>query len=228
MTQIIDIPKGLNIPREQLPQIPNKYVVDFIRMLQNRGISCTASKIPANKLKPSQSNLNVDKIHTMMGEPMDTLAKPIIISKGGYILDGHHRWAAILQINGDIKLPVIKVNADIKSLIKIGNEYGKSINKSITDSANYLYMGNIRDLISEDILKEGKFIDLGTDIGIDWGNVDFTLLDFIDGFDIESEHGKDPETDVAHGDPIIVAKIAWTHLKEDPEYYKKLKIYVEK
>ena len=48
------------------------------------------------------------------------------------------------------------------------------------------------------------------------------------GFDIEAEHGKDPETDVAHGDSSIVAKIAWTHLKEDPEYYKKLKMYVEK
>ena len=148
MTQIIDIPRGLNIPREQLPQIPNKHVVDFIRKLQSYGIECNALKIPANKLKPTQGNLNTDKIQSMLSEPMDSLTKPIIISRGGYILDGHHRWAAVLQINGDIKMPVIKVDTDINSLIKIGNAYGKSVNKKITDSVNYLYKSNkLSDMI---------------------------------------------------------------------------------
>jgi hypothetical protein len=42
------------------------------------------------------------------------------------------------------------------------------------------------------------------------------------GMDIEKEH-----KDVTHGDKLKTAKIAAAHLKEVPDYYKKLKKYVE-
>ena len=57
----------------------------------------------------------------------------------------------------------------------------------------------------------------------------FTIEDFIDGMNIESEHGNnDKETDVVpdvdgHDNPVVFGKISFAHLKEDKEYYKKLK-----
>lgn len=42
------------------------------------------------------------------------------------------------------------------------------------------------------------------------------------GMDVEKEHD-----DVTHGDKLKTAKIAAAHLKERPDYYKKLKKYVE-
>ena len=42
------------------------------------------------------------------------------------------------------------------------------------------------------------------------------------GLSIEKEHD-----DVTKGNKLKRAKIAAAHLKEDPEYYKKLKKYVE-
>jgi len=42
------------------------------------------------------------------------------------------------------------------------------------------------------------------------------------GIDVEKEH-----KDITHGDKLKTAKIAAVHLKERPDYYKKLKKYVE-
>lgn len=42
------------------------------------------------------------------------------------------------------------------------------------------------------------------------------------GLDVEKEH-----QDVTKGDKMKTAKIAAAHLKEVPDYYKKLKKYVE-
>lgn len=42
------------------------------------------------------------------------------------------------------------------------------------------------------------------------------------GINVEKEH-----EDVTHGNKLKTAKIAAVHLKERPDYYKKLKKYVE-
>lgn len=43
------------------------------------------------------------------------------------------------------------------------------------------------------------------------------------GLAVELEHGTgDPETNVTNGDEVMIAKIAWAHLKEIPDYYTRL------
>lgn len=50
----------------------------------------------------------------------------------------------------------------------------------------------------------------------------FTPSEFLDGINIELEHGKiNPETNVTNDDLIITAKIALAHLNEFPNYYNK-------
>lgn len=61
-------------------------------------------------------------------------------------------------------------------------------------------------------------------IGIQWGTARFQIEDFRDGMEVEFEHGaRDPQTNVTNDDPLITGKIAWAHLKEYPDYYKRLK-----
>lgn len=73
-------------------------------------------------------------------------------------------------------------------------------------------------------LSEDEAKELGKVIGIDWENVKFTPEDLQMGFDVELEHGlKDTETNVTDDDVETTAKIAWAHLKEMPDYYKRLK-----
>lgn len=50
----------------------------------------------------------------------------------------------------------------------------------------------------------------------------FTKEEFLDGINIELEHGTiNPETNVTDDDLLITAKIALAHLNEFPNYYNK-------
>lgn len=50
----------------------------------------------------------------------------------------------------------------------------------------------------------------------------FTEEEFLDGINIELEHGTvSPKTNVTNNDLIITSKIALTHLNEFPNYYNK-------
>lgn len=50
----------------------------------------------------------------------------------------------------------------------------------------------------------------------------FSIDEFLDGINIELEHGKvDNETNVTNDDLILTSKIALAHLNEFPNYYNK-------
>lgn len=57
----------------------------------------------------------------------------------------------------------------------------------------------------------------------------FSLEEFLDGINIEVEHGTiNPQTNVTNNNLIITAKIALAHLNEFPNYYNReygLKIF---
>lgn len=61
---------------------------------------------------------------------------------------------------------------------------------------------------------------------------DFTIEEFLDGLNVELEHGKvNKNTNVTNDDLILTAKIALAHLNEFPNYYNKeygIKIFEEK
>lgn len=52
--------------------------------------------------------------------------------------------------------------------------------------------------------------------------VDYTLEEFLDGINIELEHGRvNPKTNVTNDDLIVTSKTALAHLNEFPNYYNK-------
>jgi hypothetical protein len=62
---------------------------------------------------------------------------------------------------------------------------------------------------------------IGEQLGIDWTQVD--LEQFRRGLEVELEHGAiDPETNVTGDDLMLTGKIAWAHLKEIRDYYRRL------
>ena len=59
---------------------------------------------------------------------------------------------------------------------------------------------------------------VGKKLGINFDK--YTLEEFLDGINIELEHGKvDPLTNVTDDDLLLTAKIALAHLNEYPNYY---------
>ena len=62
---------------------------------------------------------------------------------------------------------------------------------------------------------------IGEALGIDWH--EFGVEQFKIGLEVELEHGlRDPQTNVTNDDALITGKIALAHLKEFPDYYKRL------
>lgn len=74
-------------------------------------------------------------------------------------------------------------------------------------------------------LDDAKFVASLLDISFD----KFTIEEFLEGINIELEHGTiNPETNVTNDDLILTAKIALAHLNEYPNYYNKdygLRVY---
>jgi hypothetical protein len=141
------------IPRVEMPQlkgIPNsgsaasdlpadkRGEVDiteaYLERLRSSGVSLTEDEALASHLKATQNELNGGKVAGIMqaaraGE-LD-LNQPIVVSKDGYIVDGHHRWAAkvALEHDGiddpetDMKIPVVRVDQDILDILESSKQF---------------------------------------------------------------------------------------------------------
>lgn len=67
-------------------------------------------------------------------------------------------------------------------------------------------------------LAEAK--EVAEKLGIDFNKVKFTPEEYLEGLNIELEHGLvDPETNVTNDDPLMTGKIALAHLNEVSTYY---------
>ena len=67
-------------------------------------------------------------------------------------------------------------------------------------------------------LQEAK--DIAAQLGIDFEKMGFTAEEYLEGINIELEHGLvDAETNVTNDDGLMTGKIAYAHLKENKLYY---------
>lgn len=145
---------NLGIPREEMPQFKGKpqpgtpaadMPVDkngevdteplFKKMLEEKGITVTQTEVPADKLKATQSELVGAKVVGMMGALEEnpehpSITAPIYVSRDGFVIDGHHRWAAIAAYNAahpDAQIPmkVQVIDMDIKDAIPMCNKFAE-------------------------------------------------------------------------------------------------------
>ncbi len=63
-------------------------------------------------------------------------------------------------------------------------------------------------------------MDIAEKLGIDFNKVKFSPEEYLEGINIELEHGlADKSTNVTNDDPLITGKIALAHLNEVAFYY---------
>ena len=111
----------------------------FRQLLADRDIKVTDAQIAADSLKATQSELVGDKVMGMKSvldkgpehPSYKKITAPIFVSKDGYVVDGHHRWAAITAHNienPDNPLPmnVMIIDKDIDEAIDISNEFASN------------------------------------------------------------------------------------------------------
>jgi hypothetical protein len=144
------------IPREEMPQFKGKAVegsraagmetdkdgeVDtepvFREMLKEKNIKVLQTEVPADKLKATQKDLVGGKVIGMMGalekDPNHPkITAPIYVSRDGYVIDGHHRWAAIVahnakNPNNPIPMKSTVIDMDIKDAIPMANKFAEDM-----------------------------------------------------------------------------------------------------
>jgi hypothetical protein len=144
------------IPREEMPQFKGKAVegsraagmetdkdgeVDtepvFREMLKEKNIKVLQTEVPADKLKATQKDLVGEKVIGMMGalekDPNHPkITAPIYVSRDGYVIDGHHRWAAIVahnakNPNNPIPMKTTVIDMDIKDAIPMANKFAEDM-----------------------------------------------------------------------------------------------------
>jgi len=118
---------NLGIPRADMPQLEQNVVDSFLSDLQKEGVKVEKGRTPVGHLKATQREINAEKVEGMAKAHEEYLRNgkkgwspgknPIIISKDNYVLDGHHRWAAMLTIGPGETMPTVQVDLPMKELL---------------------------------------------------------------------------------------------------------------
>jgi hypothetical protein len=137
----IDIFKPHALSKKELfpKNISKKEGEEWVKLGEKDG-DPNDDKIPAkitsksgSALKPLQGQLWLEKLVNNIkkfgapkaGSPV--LETTIIVSKEGYILDGHHRHGQVMLVDPSLKMKALYVPLDVKTLLKMGVTYGTAI-----------------------------------------------------------------------------------------------------
>jgi hypothetical protein len=150
------------IPRHLLPQIPSDEYDEFRQFLEDQGVAVKLLFVPVSKLKPIQSEFNRDKVEALKQKP-EKLANPIIVNKDGFILDGHHRFVAVKELDGSHKIPCYVANCNLKQLIELGHLFDGSFTRTVHERTIY-QQPSTESLIVRKTLKAGWTPEMSEDL----------------------------------------------------------------
>ncbi len=105
---------GLNLPRDEMPQIPKEHQAPFIAALRADGVRVTEVHVNPLSLRPTQNQIDASKVGQNLinyDRREKVGVKPIFISSDGYVLDGHHRWALMAAVAFENPTPALTMAA---------------------------------------------------------------------------------------------------------------------
>jgi len=115
-----------------MPQVSTKDFRWLKSFLTRMGVKYEECNIPAESLKPTQSEFNLSKVDSLIREYDKIKDKTILVSKDNRVIDGHHRWLAAKKLGVDI--PVIKINKRYDNVLGVLTSFSKTFSKGINES----------------------------------------------------------------------------------------------
>lgn len=120
-------------PADKMPK-NSKGEVDgtaaFTKHMEDMGVKVELKTVKASELKASQNELVGAKVAGMVkNKDFDPAGEAIFVSRDGYVIDGHHRWAAQVGRDlkdgriGDLPLRVRVVDMPISQVLKEANRW---------------------------------------------------------------------------------------------------------
>ena len=175
------------IPREEMPQFKGKPTegspaasmekdingeVDtepmFRELLKRKGIKTIQTELPSDSLKATQSELVGAKVAGMAkaleSDPNHPkITAPIYVSRDGYVVDGHHRWAAVttnaIRDGKPANMKVIVIDADIKDVIPMSNKFAEEIGVAAKKADTGKNESVINEIPMADLQQIDKYAD---------------------------------------------------------------------
>ena len=144
---------SIGIARVNMPQIASADVPEFLEWIQGKGYKVHQQKVLPSKLVPTQMDINMQKVAALKDKP-DQLKKILIVSKTYQILDGHHRYFALLEYYPKTPITVEVVECDIITLINLAKEFPKAFHKAIHEAISQASLeahGKVASMIGDSI-----------------------------------------------------------------------------
>lgn len=119
----------LGLPRSRDDQPKLSDLMQFAADLAKAGIGIDTRMVPADDLKPSQKDFDLDKVRDMQQTTNPTLDAPLYISRDMFVVDGHHRWLAAANNNAPVL--VNHIDSDFMALIEFLNGLQYPLNRDV-------------------------------------------------------------------------------------------------
>ena len=122
--------KATGAKRKDMPVVSSYQVEQFKQDLKEHGVESHYAWQELGDLKPIQSQIYFDRVVNAEIEfggihhGSDQTKKTMIVSKEGYIIDGHHRWATGTLADETVKMKTLVVNMDIDHLLEYTKDWG--------------------------------------------------------------------------------------------------------
>ncbi len=135
---IINLDFGMGLSRMELPQIKSTDVPEFINWLDEKDIDSVRTSMEVGELTPIQKEINLEKTDSMAakheaGEIDLSTGKPVMVSNDEHLVDGHHRWYALRELDANNRLDVVMIDTSILDLISLMKEFPKTSYKKPVD-----------------------------------------------------------------------------------------------
>ena len=125
--------EGMGIARKEMPQIPGKERARFLEEIEKSdGITVEKEKIDPTTLKPIQKEISAARSGAIYKKFQEDGEIPkderILISKDGFVVDGHHTWGAAVAFafdNPGTELPVYRLSVNAKEALDISLKWSK-------------------------------------------------------------------------------------------------------
>jgi hypothetical protein len=125
--------EGMGIARKDMPQIPGKERARFLSEIEAElGVTAEKEKVDPTTLKPIQKEISAARSGAIYNKFREDGEIPknerILISKDGYVVDGHHTWGAAVAFafdNPGTELPVYRLSVTAKEALAVSSKWSK-------------------------------------------------------------------------------------------------------
>lgn len=116
---------NLGIPRREMPQIRANTVKAFVQYAADNGVAVRKTKKRVRDLRATQREINGDVVEELVHDGLQALLRdrPMLASEDGYILDGHHRWAALLTMDPEQDIDLLEVQASVRDTLALARSF---------------------------------------------------------------------------------------------------------